>query len=136
VESRLTHRPLSDLTAKLDTMSGDSPSVFERIIAREIPATIVFENERIIAFHDIAPQAKLHLVVVPKTSEYSNVVELAAGDPRLLAEIVATAQVLANEHADGEFRLSFNTGLSAGQTIFHVHAHVLAGDLDEAGLAH
>jgi histidine triad (HIT) family protein len=132
----VTLRPLSGTTAKLDTMTGDSPSIFERIIAREIPATIEFENDRIIAFHDIAPQAKLHLVIVPKTSQYSNVVELAAGDPALLAEIVATAQVLADEHAAGEFRLAFNTGASAGQTIFHVHAHLLAGDLDEAGLAH
>jgi histidine triad (HIT) family protein len=117
-------------------MSADSPSIFERIIAREIPANIEFENDRIIAFHDIAPQAKLHLVVVPKTPEFANVVELAAGDPGLLAELVAVAQQLATDLADGEFRLTFNTGAAAGQTIFHVHAHVMAGELDEAGLAH
>ena len=106
-------------------MSTESPSIFERIVAREIPADIVFENERIIAFRDIAPQAPVHLLVVPKTSQYANVVELAAGDPALLAEVVATANDLAVEHANGEFRLVFNTGAAAGQTVFHVHAHLL-----------
>src|SRR4051812_46517392 len=100
-------------------------SIFTRIVDREIPADIVFENERVIAFKDIAPQAPVHLLVVPKTELYANVAELAAGDPVLLAEVVAVAQQLASEHADGEFRLIFNSGPSAGQTVFHVHAHVL-----------
>lgn len=109
-------------------------SIFSRIIAREIPADIVFESERLVAFRDIAPQAPVHLLVVPKTEEYANVAELADGDPALLAEIVSTAQILASEHADGEFRLVFNTGANAGQTVFHVHAHVLAGGLAEGTL--
>lgn len=111
------------------------PSVFERIIAREIPAEILFENERVIAIRDIKPQAPVHLLVIPKTAQYANVVELAAGDPALLAEVVATAQQLADEHAGGEFRLVFNSGASAGQTVFHVHAHVLGGGLPEGGMA-
>lgn len=111
------------------------PSVFSRIVAREIPATIVFENERLIAFHDIAPKAPVHVVVTPKTEQYRDVVELAAGDPALLAELVATARTVAAELADGDFRLVFNTGAGAGQTVFHVHAHVLAGGLEEASLA-
>ena len=116
-------------------MSAENPSIFTRIIAREIPADIVFENERIIAFRDIAPQAPVHLLVVPKTEQYANVAELAAGDPALLAEVVATAQELAKEHSDGEYRLVFNTGESAGQTVFHVHAHLLGGALPEGTLA-
>jgi histidine triad (HIT) family protein len=107
-------------------------SIFSRIIAREIPADIVFESDAVIAFKDIAPQAPVHLLVVPKTEEYENVAQLAAGDPALLAEIVATAEKLAVEHSDGDYRLVFNTGESAGQTVFHVHAHVLA-DLHRAG---
>ena len=110
--------------------------MFERIIARELPATIVFENERLIALHPLEPQAPVHLLVVPKTSRYRDVAELAEGDPALLAEVVATAQSLATEHADGHFRLIFNTGVNAGQTVFHVHAHVLAGGLTEGSLAH
>jgi histidine triad (HIT) family protein len=113
---------------KLTTMT-ESPSVFSRIVAREIPADIVFESERLIAFRDIAPKAPVHLLVVPKTEAYANVTELAIGDPELLSEIVATAQLLATEHSGGEYRLIFNTGSSAGQTVFHVHAHVMgAGD--------
>jgi histidine triad (HIT) family protein len=102
------------------------PSIFTRIIAREIPAEILFENDRIIAIRDINPQAPVHLLVIPK-HEYRTVVELAAGDPALLAEVVAVGQQLATEHGNGEFRLVFNSGASTGQTVFHVHAHVLSG---------
>ena len=109
-------------------------SIFSAIIAREVPADIVFESEHIIAFRDIAPRAPLHLLVVPKTEQYANVVELAADDPTLLAEMISVAQNLAAEHADGEFRLVFNTGANAGQSVFHVHAHVLAGGLSEGSL--
>ena len=110
------------------------PSVFERIAAGEIPSTKVFESERVLAIQDIAPKAPVHLLVFPKVGTYANVAELAAGDPALLAEIVQIAQQLADEHAGGQFRLVFNTGADAGQTVFHVHAHVLAGDLSEANL--
>ncbi|MEY4899559.1 MAG: hypothetical protein RL294_1370 [Actinomycetota bacterium] len=109
-------------------------SIFSAIIARDIPADIVFESETIIAFRDIAPRAPIHLLVVPKTEAYANVVELAADDPALLAELVAVAQDLAREHSDGEFRLIFNTGANAGQSVFHVHAHLLAGGLTEGSL--
>lgn len=115
-------------------MSTDGPSIFERIVAREIPADIVFENERVIAFRDIAPKAPVHLLVVPKTAAHANVVELAAADADLLAEVVAVAKQLADEHSGGEFRLIFNTGPAAGQTVFHVHAHVLGGILEEGSL--
>ena len=116
-------------------MSAENASIFTRIIEREIPADIVFESDRIIAFRDIAPQAPVHLLVVPKTELYATVAELAEGDPALLAEVVATAQSLATEHSGGEYRLVFNTGESAGQTVFHVHAHVLGGTLQEGTLA-
>ena len=111
------------------------PTIFERIIAREIPADIVFENERVIAIRDIAPQAPVHLLVIPKTAEYANVAQLADGNPALLAEVVATANALAAEHSNGEYRLVFNSGESVGQTVFHVHAHVLGGQLEEGKLA-
>jgi histidine triad (HIT) family protein len=111
------------------------PTVFEKIIAREIPAEIVLENDRLIAFTDHKPQAPMHVVVTPKTSQYRDVVELAAGDPDLLAEMVQVARAIARERAGGDFRLVFNTGELAGQTVFHVHAHVLAGSLGEGSLA-
>ncbi|RNE58568.1 HIT domain-containing protein [Cryobacterium tepidiphilum] len=116
------------------TAEAPEPSIFSRIAAREIPAAIVAETERVIAFDDIAPQAPVHVIVTPKTSEYRNVAELAAGDPGLLAELVDVANQVAARRAGGEFRLVFNTGESAGQTVFHVHAHVLGGRLGEGTL--
>lgn len=108
------------------------PSIFERIVAREIPADIVFEDDTVIAFRDVAPKAPVHLLVVPKTAAYANVAELATGDATLLAHMVEVADRLAGEHADGDFRLVFNSGEGAGQTVFHVHAHVLAGGAGSA----
>lgn len=110
-------------------------SIFTRIINREIPADIVAEDDRVIAFTDINPQAPVHLLVVPKDDQYRDVAELAAGDPELLAHVVATAKRLAGERGDGDFRLIFNSGEKAGQTVFHVHAHVLSGGLEEGSLA-
>lgn len=118
---------------RLEAMT--QPSIFTRIIQREIPSDIVFEDDRVIAFRDIAPQAPLHVLVVPKTEQYRDVTELASGDAQLLAHVVTVAKQIATEHADGDFRLVFNTGAGGGQTVFHVHAHVLAGDLEEGSLA-
>ncbi len=117
-------------------MSSTDPSVFTRIARREIPAEIVLETDEIIAFRDIAPQAPVHLLVVPKTEQYATVGALAAGDPALLARLVLTAQQLADEHTGGDYRLVFNTGPDAGQTVFHVHAHLLGGALPEGSLGH
>lgn len=107
------------------------PSIFTRILSGEIPSKIVAESENAFAIHDIAPQAPVHLLVIPKTEQYRDVVALASGDPALLAEVVALAHTVAAQYANGDFRLVFNTGATAGQTVFHVHAHVLAGGLDE-----
>ena len=109
------------------------PSVFTRILRGEIPAEIVTETENVFVIRDIAPKAP-HLLVIPKSPDYRDVTELAAGDPALLAEMVAVAKDVAAEHGDGDFRLVFNTGSGAGQTVFHVHAHVLGGDLTEGSL--
>jgi histidine triad (HIT) family protein len=114
--------------------AAEQKSIFSMIVDRDIPADIVFENDRVIAFTDIAPKAPVHLLVVPKTPQYQNVTQLAAGDPALLAEIVAIAQQLADDRVDGQFRLIFNTGERSGQTVFHVHAHVLGGNLTEGSL--
>ncbi len=114
--------------------SDAAPSIFSRIVAREIPATILAETDRVIAFRDVNPQAPVHGLGVPKTEQYRDVVELAAGDPGLLAEVVSVAQQIAESEADGDFRLIFNIGEKAGQTVFHAHAHVLAGGLEEGTL--
>ncbi|QAB17726.1 histidine triad nucleotide-binding protein [Leucobacter muris] len=109
-------------------------TIFGKIASGEIPVEILAETERVVAFPDIAPQAPVHILVIPKTSQYENVAELAAADPELLAEMIAVAKRLADERANGEFRIIFNNGASAGQTVFHVHAHVLAGEFEERSL--
>ena len=116
------------------TSSSHEPSVFTRILDGEIPATIVGETENVFAIVDIAPKAPVHLLVIPKSAQYRDVVELAAGDPALMAEMVGLANTVAATHGTPEFRLVFNTGAAAGQTVFHVHAHVLGGNLDETSL--
>lgn len=110
------------------------PSVFTRILRGEIPAEILAETENVFVIRDIAPQAPLHLLVIPKSGDYRDVTELAAGDPALLAEMVAIAKRVAIDYGDGDFRLVFNTGAGAGQTVFHVHAHVLGGGLAEGSI--
>lgn len=109
------------------------PTVFQRIAAREIPAEILYEDDELIAFPDVAPKAPVHLLVVPKSARYATVTELAGADPALLARMVTIAQRLADERCGGQFRLVFNTGERAGQTVLHVHAHVLGSD-SERGL--
>ena len=106
------------------------PSIFTRILAGDIPGEILVDDERVFAIRDINPQAPVHVLVIPKTEQYRNVTELAAGDPALMGEMVAVAQRIADEHAGGEYRLIFNNGARAGQSVFHVHAHVL-GNLEE-----
>jgi histidine triad (HIT) family protein len=116
------------------------PSVFTRILRGEIPGDIVLQTDEVFVLRDIAPKAPVHLLVVPKTDEYRDVRELAAGDPRLLQHMVEVAGTAAQQAGETDFRLVFNTGLGAGQTVFHVHAHVLAGDstsgraLDESSM--
>ncbi len=117
---------------------GTEPSVFTRILRGEIPSEIVLRTDDVFVIRDIAPQAPIHLLVIPKTDEYADVTELAAGDPGLLAHLVDTARVAATQAGASDFRLIFNTGVGAGQTVFHVHAHVLAnraGGLSESTMA-
>ncbi|MFD1322883.1 histidine triad nucleotide-binding protein [Micromonospora sonneratiae] len=102
--------------------------LFCRIVAGEIPATLVRETETTLAFRDISPKAPVHVLVIPK-EHYVDVAALAQGDPKLMSEVLETAAVVAETEGllgDG-FRLMFNTGAYAGQEVFHVHAHVLGG---------
>jgi len=105
-----------------------SDCLFCRIIKREIPASIVYEDEHMLAFKDIDPQAPTHLLVVPKR-HIASLNELQPGDDQLVGEIVRRAAVLAGEHGISErgFRTLFNTNRDAGQTVFHIHLHLLGG---------
>jgi histidine triad (HIT) family protein len=106
-------------------MSADC--LFCRVVAGEIPATLVRDSERVLAFRDISPQAPSHVVVIPK-AHHSDVAALAAADPVLAGELLATVgEVAATEGLGDGYRVVFNTGAQGGQTVFHVHAHLLGG---------
>jgi len=102
--------------------------LFCAIVAGEIPATTVLETDRILAFRDINPQAPTHVLVIPK-EHYPTVAALAAADAGLLGEMIAGAHRIAADEgvSDTGYRVVFNTGPQAGQTVFHVHGHVLGG---------
>ena len=102
--------------------------LFCAIVAGEIPATTVLETDRILAYRDINPQAPTHILVIPKV-HYPDVATLAAADTSLLGEVIdAAEQVAAAEGVAGPgYRIVFNTGVQAGQTVPHVHGHVLGG---------
>ena len=100
--------------------------LFCRVVAGDLPADVVHRGERVLAFRDIDPQAPTHVLVVP-LEHHANVGALAAADTGALAELVAAARQIAAAEGHDEFRLVFNTGARAGQSVFHVHAHVLAG---------
>ena len=103
-----------------------SDCLFCRIVAGEVPADVVARSENALAFRDLDPQAPLHVLVIPR-EHHADVAQLAAADPGLLAELVELADTVAGTDADGQFRLVFNTGPGAGQSVFHVHGHVLGG---------
>jgi histidine triad (HIT) family protein len=102
--------------------------LFCRIVAGEIPADVVRDGERTLAFRDIAPQAPVHVLVITK-EHYANAGELAEADAGLAGALLADAATVAAEAglADDGYRMVLNTGAEAGQTVFHVHAHVLGG---------
>jgi histidine triad (HIT) family protein len=102
--------------------------LFCRIVAREVPSTVVHETERILAFRDINPQAPTHVVVVPKT-HHADAESLAEADPELAGALIAAASKIARQEgvAESGYRLVFNTGPDAGQSVHHVHCHLLGG---------
>ena len=102
--------------------------LFCKIIKREIPASIVYEDDRVLAFNDINPQAPVHVLVLPK-QHIESLSDLAAENDRIVGEIVRRAAALAQEKgiAAGGFRTVFNTNRDAGQTVFHIHLHLLGG---------
>jgi histidine triad (HIT) family protein len=109
-------------------MSGEPQDdcLFCKIVEGHIPATIVRETETTVAFRDINPQAPTHVLVIPK-AHYPNAAELAAADPQLVADVLCEAKAVADEEKLESYRLVFNTGVGAGQTVWHVHAHLLGG---------
>ncbi|MCX4749053.1 histidine triad nucleotide-binding protein [Kitasatospora sp. NBC_01287] len=109
-------------------MAGEPQAdcLFCKIVAGGIPATVVRRTERTLAFRDIKPQAPTHVLVVPH-AHYPNAAELAAAEPQVAAELLTEAAAVAADEGIEAYRLIFNTGAGAGQTVFHAHVHVLGG---------
>ncbi|MDX6197799.1 MAG: histidine triad family protein [Actinomycetota bacterium] len=101
--------------------------LFCGIVAGEIPATVVYETERTLAFRDLNPGAPMHVLVVPR-DHHANAGELAEADPAYAGEVLAAAAAVARQEGlTGGYRLVANTGDDAGQTVDHLHVHVLGG---------
>ena len=105
-----------------------SDCLFCRIVAGSIPAQVVHKDDSVVAFRDVNPQAPLHVLIVP-TKHIATVNDLTAEDDALIGSMFRRAAAIAAEHGYAErgFRTVFNTNRDAGQTVFHVHLHLLAG---------
>ena len=102
-------------------------TIFGKVISREIPADIVYEDERCLAFRDINPQAPTHVLLIPK-KELARLSDATAEDEALLGHMMVVAGKIARDLGiDDAFRLVVNNGAAAGQSVFHLHLHLLAG---------
>lgn len=102
--------------------------LFCRIVAGEIPASVIYEDDRVIAFKDVNPQAPAHVLVIPRR-HISSLNDLSPEDDALVGELVRRAGAIAQQqgHGDRGYRTVFNCNADAGQTVFHIHLHLLAG---------
>lgn len=105
-------------------MSSDC--IFCKIINGEIPANKLYEDDEILAFWDLSPQAPKHFLVIPK-KHISAPDDVAAADEALIGKVIRMGSKLAKENGVEQFRLVMNNGPEAGQTVFHLHMHVLGG---------
>ncbi len=107
-------------------MPSTNPTLFQRIITREIPAKIEFEDNRYIVIHDLSPQAPVHLLVIPKTV-IPRVSDISPADTDLVGGMFLTAANVMRLRGMSDYRCVFNCGPGAQQTVFHLHLHVMAG---------
>lgn len=102
-------------------------TIFAQIIDRQIPADIVYEDDECLAFRDVNPQAPVHILVIPK-QPIARLVEAGADHQALLGRLLLAANQVAREQGVGDaFRLVVNNGAEAGQSVFHLHLHILGG---------
>ena len=101
-------------------------TIFQKIIDKEIPADIVYEDDRAIAFRDVNPQAPVHILVIPRKA-IAKVATADEGDRELLGHLLWVARDIASKEGLDDYRLVINNGEGAGQTVFHLHVHLLGG---------
>jgi histidine triad (HIT) family protein len=102
--------------------------LFCKIAGKEIPATILYEDERVVAFNDISPQAPTHVLIIPKR-HIATLNDVGVEDEQIVGELVRRAAAIAKDKGFSEtgYRTLFNTNRGAGQTVFHIHLHLLGG---------
>lgn len=102
--------------------------LFCQVVNRDIAGSIVYEDDRVLAFNDINPQAPTHVLLIPK-QHIASLNDLAPGDDQLIGELVRRSAAIAKERglAAGGYRTVFNTNRDAGQSVFHIHLHLLGG---------
>ncbi|XP_021745807.1 14 kDa zinc-binding protein-like [Chenopodium quinoa] len=107
----------------------DSPTIFDKIINKEIPANVVYEDEKVLAFRDINPQAPVHILIIPKVKD--GLIRLAKAEERhfdILGRLLYTAKVIAKQEGLEEgFRIVINDGPKGCQSVYHIHVHLLGG---------
>jgi len=100
--------------------------IFCKVAGGEIPTDFLYESEKVVAFADLNPQAPSHILVIPR-QHFENAAELAAADAATVSELFEAARQLATTLGLDGYRIVFNTGASAGQSVFHAHLHLLGG---------
>lgn len=107
---------------------ADAQCLFCRIAAGEIPAELIYDTPDVVAFRDISPQAPTHILIIPRR-HVASVSELQDGDAEIMGKLYFAAQALAREEGieEGGYRMVVNAGADAGQTVFHIHMHLLGG---------
>ena len=106
----------------------NEPTIFKRIIDGEIPASVVYEDDQCLAFHDVAPQAPIHILVIPK-KEIASIEHITPEDKALIGHLFIVIQTIAREQglAEDGYRVICNCGKDGGQTVFHLHYHLMGG---------
>ncbi|OAY43380.1 14 kDa zinc-binding protein [Manihot esculenta] len=124
-----SHIMASEKEAALAAVPSDSPTIFDKIINKEIPSNVVYEDDKVLAFRDISPQAPTHILIIPKVKD--GLTGLSKAEERhrdILGHLLYTAKLIAKQEGleDG-FRIVINDGPSGCQSVYHLHIHLLGG---------
>ena len=125
---QLTRRNLSDEVSKAkQTIPSSQPTIFSKIISKEIPAKIIHEDEKCMCFHDVSPQAPIHFLVIPK-KPIPQLSKAEDSDSELLGYLLNTARRVASKlELEEGYRVVINNGVNGAQSVYHLHIHVLGG---------
>ncbi|XP_050506675.1 uncharacterized HIT-like protein Synpcc7942_1390 [Diabrotica virgifera virgifera] len=124
----LRTREMSSEVKKSQSASYDAKkgTIFDKIISKEIPADIIFEDDKCLAFNDVNPQAPVHFLVIPK-KQIPRLDDAKATDKELLGHLIYTAKTLAQKKVPNGYRLVINNGKDGCQSVYHLHIHILGG---------